>query len=166
MMTYPLLFRSLQCLLTLAGTLALFGCGFQLAGQASLPAELQRIALIADDTRSEIYLALERELGERGVVLDRKAAHVLTLTRVETGQRVLSVSARNIPREFEVYYTVGFNLLRDGQALIDQPNLTLTRDYQWSELEVLGKVREERLLREMIVADLVDTILLQIATQI
>lgn len=140
------------------------GCGFQLAGQQPLPAFLDSVALEADDTRSEVYLALERELIDRGVSISATSTNRLSLSAIDTGQRVLSVSARNIPREFEVFYTTAFSLSRDGTTVLEQPPLTFTRDYQWSELEVLGKVREEQLLRELIVADLVDSMLRQIAT--
>lgn len=134
-----------------------------MAGDQPLPAYLDRVALLCDDTRSEIYLAMERELIDRGVVIDATSDNRLRLSDISTGQRVLSVSARNIPREFEVFYSVAFSFGREAQTLLDRPQQTFTRDYQWSELEVLGKVREEQLLRELIVADLVDSILRQIA---
>ena len=83
---------------------------------------------------------------------------------MQTGERILSVSVRNIPREYEVYYTVAYNFRRNGELLLERPSLTLTRDYTWSETEVLGKTREERQLRALIVDDLVDTILRQLAS--
>ncbi|MEO0574874.1 MAG: LPS assembly lipoprotein LptE [Pseudomonadota bacterium] len=155
----------LSMIVSLTGlSLLLSGCGFQLAGQQPLPQWMESVALQADDTRSDVYLALERELIDRGVVISASSSQSLSLSAVDTGQRVLSVSARNIPREFEVFYTTAFSLSRDQEVVLEQPPLTLTRDYQWSELEVLGKVREEQLLRELIVDDLVDSILRQIAT--
>ncbi|MEO1320803.1 MAG: hypothetical protein AAFV30_09580, partial [Pseudomonadota bacterium] len=47
--------------------LALAGCGFQLAGQQSLPSGFETIAVDIEDTRSDVYLALERALAARGV---------------------------------------------------------------------------------------------------
>lgn len=140
------------------------GCGFQLAGQQPLPNYLTRIAIETDDTRSDVYLALERKLLERGVIIDPQSANRLELGSVQTGQRILSVSVRNIPREYEVFYTVGYNFRRNGELLLERPSLTLTRDYTWSETEVLGKTREERQLRALIVNDLVDTILRQLSS--
>ena len=80
-----------------------------------------------------------------------------------TGQRVLSVSARNVPREFEVFYTVMYDLKTEKESLLDPRSQTLTRDYTWDETQVLGKEKEEQLMREAIVDDLVRTILIQLS---
>ncbi|MEM8547824.1 MAG: LPS assembly lipoprotein LptE [Pseudomonadota bacterium] len=141
------------------------GCGFQLAAPPDLPGGLDRVAIEAEDTRSELYIALERALLDRGIGIDPRAPTRIVLSVVETGQRVLSVSARNIPREYEVFYTVAFSFTRDGALKFESDPLTLTRDYQWSEFEVLGKEREAADLRALIVQDLVDTILRQIASR-
>jgi LPS-assembly lipoprotein len=139
-------------------------CGFRLAGTEPLPDYLSDIRLVADDTRSDLYLALERRLRERGVALSDDSTNVLSLRDVATGQRVLSVSARNIPREYEVFYGVRFTFDRNDMALIESETLTLTRDYTWNENEVLGKAREEAMVRAAIVEDLVNAILRQIAS--
>lgn len=144
--------------------LSLAGCGFQLSSQQPLSDRLRTIAIVTDDTRSELYLALERELASRGVDINPMSGHRIELASEETGQRVLSVSVRNIPREFEVYYTVAYRYVRDREVLIDRPALTSTRDYNWRETEVLGKLREEQRLRALIVDELVATILRQIAS--
>lgn len=144
--------------------LAIAGCGFRLAGEQPLPAGFDTIAVEVEDTRSDIYLALERALARRGVVIDADSPNRLTISDIATGQRVLSVSARNIPREFEVFYTVSYSFRRDRQVLLERPGVTLTRDYIWDETQVLGKLREERRLRALIVDDLVDTILRQVAS--
>ncbi|MEL6199772.1 MAG: LPS assembly lipoprotein LptE [Pseudomonadota bacterium] len=144
--------------------LALAGCGFQLAGQQSLPSGFETIAVDIEDTRSDVYLALERALAARGVRIDRDSPNKLAISDIETGQRVLSVSARNIPREFEVFYTISYSFRRDRALLLERPAVTLTRDYIWDETQVLGKLREEQRLRALIVDDLVDIILRQIAS--
>ena len=144
--------------------LLLTGCGFRLAAPQPLPPGFATIAVETDDTRSDLYLALEREFAARGVRIDADSPNRLELADVETGQRVLSVSARNIPREFEVFYTVSYRFQRDRQLLLDRPLVTRTRDYIWDETQVLGKLREERRLRALIVDELVETILRQIAS--
>ncbi|MEM7451539.1 MAG: LPS assembly lipoprotein LptE [Pseudomonadota bacterium] len=148
----------------LALLLALAGCGFQLAGRQSLPSGFETIAVDIEDTRSDVYLALERALAAQGVRIDRDSPNRLAISDIETGQRVLSVSARNIPREFEVFYTISYSFRRDRELLLERPAVTLTRDYIWDETQVLGKLREERRLRALIVDDLVDIILRQIAS--
>jgi outer membrane lipopolysaccharide assembly protein LptE/RlpB len=46
---------------------------------------------------------------------------------------------------------------------MQEQELTLTRDYTYDSTLVLGKAREEELLREAIVKDLVRVVLRQIA---
>ena len=73
------------------------------------------------------------------------------------------VSARNVPREFRVFYTVMYSLKTENDTLLDSRSHTLTRDYTWSETQVLGKEKEEQLMREAIVGDLVRTVLIQLS---
>lgn len=140
------------------------GCGFQVAGQAPLPEYIDSVRLESPDTHNEVYLALEREFLSRGIEISDDSPNRFLLGEIESGQRILSVSVRNIPREYEVYYTVGYQFRRAGEVLLDRPALTLTRDYVWSELEVLGKAREEKQVRAVIVDDLVVTIMRQLST--
>jgi LPS-assembly lipoprotein len=77
---------------------------------------------------------------------------------------VLSVSARNVPREFEVFYTVFYSVETEETTLLEPRSQTLTRDYTWDETEVLGKEKEQQLLREAIVADLVRLVLIQLSS--
>ena len=51
-----------------------------------------------------------------------------------------------------------------GPNLLPQQSLTLTRDYTYDSTLVLGKAREEELLREAIVEDLVRIVMKQIST--
>ena len=55
----------------------------------------------------------------------------------------------------------GFRFIPRPMALQD---VTFTQDYTWNETLVLGKAREEDLLRDAIVSDLVRTILKQISS--
>ncbi len=80
-----------------------------------------------------------------------------------TDQRVLSVSARNVPTEFEVFYTVRYAITSGGENLLEPQDLTLTRDYTYDATLVLGKAKEEQLMRDAIVDDLVRIVLKQIS---
>jgi len=75
----------------------------------------------------------------------------------------INESARNVPREYEVYYTINYSVENGSQSIVDPQSLTLTRDYTYDETLVLGKAREAELLRDAIVDDLVRIILKQLA---
>ena len=111
------------------------GCGFRLQGALTTPPDVP-----ADATAT------------------------LSITYDETDQRVLSVSARNVPTEYEVYYTVRYAIDSGSGNLLEPQTLTLTRDYTYDSTLVLGKSREEALMREAIVDDLVRIVLKQIGT--
>jgi LPS-assembly lipoprotein len=128
---------------------------------------MERTYIAADDQHSLFYRKLRATLKASGVnVVDNAADATATFTISfdDTDQRVLSVSARNVPTEYEVYYTIEYALHGDLKTLLEFQTLTLTRDYTYDSTLVLGKAREEELLREAVVDDLVRIVLKQIST--
>ena len=145
----------------------LAGCGFQLQGAFTTPTEMERTYIAAADERSLFYRELRAALEASGVELVDSASDATATMNIsidETDQRVLSVSARNVPTEYEVYYTIEYGLYGGDKNLLEVQMLTLTRDYTYDSTLVLGKAREEELLREAIVDDLVRVVLKQIST--
>jgi len=145
---------------------ALAGCGFQMRGATTVPAEMARTYIAADDHRSLFYRRLRDSLEDAGVeIVDSEADASATFAILSdiAAQRVLSVSARNVPREFEVSHTILYSVTTPGATLLDARTQTLTRDYTWDETRVLGKEKEEALLREAIVNDLVRIVLIQLS---
>jgi LPS-assembly lipoprotein len=157
------LYKALVVLLLLLAA----GCGFSLQGATSTPAAMQRTYIDTPDRFSQFYRELRRNLQAAGVeVLDSPQGATATLSILFdlTDQRVLSVSARNVPTEFEVFYTVRYAITSGGQSLLEAQELTLTRDYTYDSTLVLGKAKEEQLMRDAIVDDLVRIVLKQIST--
>ncbi len=164
--------RSHRCSGTLPGSVALLaalavtGCGFRLQGAANLPPDLHRMHVVTSDRYSEFYRKLDDALKARGVEVvatPQAADAILTIRRDETGQRVLSVSARNVPREFEVFYTVSYDVRVDGEIRSGADDLTLTRDYTWNESQVLGKEHEEGVLRSALADQLVRAVVTRLS---
>lgn len=147
--------------------LLLTACGFQMRGAASVPPEMARTYVATDDQRSLFYRRLRASLRGAGVnVVESEAEATATFSILSDipGQRVLSVSARNVPREFEVFYTVYYTVQTETATILEPRSQTLTRDYTWDETQVLGKEKEEELLREAIVDDLVRIVLIQLSS--
>ena len=148
-------------------TLVLAGCGFQLQGELVTPPGMEKTYIDAVERNSQFHRELRHQLLAAGVELadsPGQATAILAVTADDTGQRVLSVSARNVPTEYEVFYSVEYSLVSGEQTLLAPQDLTFTRDYTGDETLVLGKAREEDLLRESIVRDLVRTVLKQISS--
>ena len=155
-----------HCLLLAACGLLLAACGFQMRGATSVPTEMARTYIAAEDQRSLFYRRLRDSLRSAGVnVVESPSEATATFSIMSDipGQRVLSVSARNVPREFEVFYTVFYSVQTESATLLEPRSQTLTRDYTWDETKVLGKEKEEQLLREAIVADLIRIVLIQLS---
>jgi LPS-assembly lipoprotein len=152
-------------LVALLGTFS--ACGFHRQGVAAMP-EVMRVTYVdSKDERTEFQLGLRRALEASGATLAAKreeATATLRILRDETGQRVLSVSARNTPREYEVFYTVEFSVTGKSGELLPPQKLTLTRDYSFDEQALLAKEREEEVLREALARDLVGIVLRRLAS--
>lgn len=103
-----------------------------------------------------------RQRGAEVLLAPADGAAVLDISADETGQRVLSVSVRNIPREYEVYYAVTFSLTVGTESLIANESLVVTRAYTYDETQVLAKEAEEQILRRALAEDLARRVLQRI----
>lgn len=141
-------------------------CGYQLQGSEQLPAVMEVTYIQTQNPYSDLALTLERTLRAAGVQPSRSpegATATLRLNVDATGQRLLSVSATNVPQEFEVYYTVAYDLLSEDEILLSVPQRTLTRDYTFDPTDVLAKKREEEILRRALADDLVRLMMRRLA---
>ena len=145
----------------------LASCGFQLQSAFNVPTAMERTYIAAEDRHSFFYHELRRQLRAAGMQLadvPDDATAMLTISVDETGQRVLSVSTRNVPTEYEVFYSIEYGVDIGDTNLLKRQFITLTRDYTYDETLVLGKAHEEQLLREAIAKDLVRIVLKQLGT--
>jgi len=148
-------------------SVSLTACGFQLQGAFTPPPGMEPTYIATGDRNSMFYREFTEQMKAAGASLtdsEEDSASSFTVYADETGQRVLSVSARNVPTEFEVFYVISYSLDSGEKGLMPQQTLTLTRDYTYDSTLVLGKASEEELLREAIVQDLVRIVMKQIST--
>jgi LPS-assembly lipoprotein len=146
----------LACLLVAA--LALNACGFHLQGRLPLPDALQTTRVIADDPQSDFVQGLRRALltsGSKLTDLSERATGVVRIHKDEVSRKILSVSVNNIPREYEVTYTVEFSVEGTSGELLPSQEVSITRDYSFDETKLLAKENEEAILREGMANDLV-----------
>ena len=81
----------------------------------------------------------------------------------ELTEKILSVSARNIPTEYELTYRVKFSVTANGETLIDNEEISATRDLSFEESQLLAKEREQEILREALARDLVALVMRRLA---
>ena len=143
-------------------TLIVGGCGFQLVGSRALPISIAKTYIDTSKPYTELYDSLRDALRGRGaeVVQSRQeAGAVLRILEDSSGQRILSVSARNTPREYEVFYVITFSLELEGSSLIENETIIVTRSYTYDAMQVLGMGAEEQILRESLAQDLARQVL-------
>jgi LPS-assembly lipoprotein len=153
-------------MLLMAFIAGLSACGFHLQGTARLAPTMSVTFVDADDTHTEFHRALIGALDTAGVRVATErdqATATVSIKKDETGQRVLSVSAQNTPREYEVYYTVIFAVHAGERELLAPQTVTLTRDYSFDERALLAKGREEEVLRAALASDIVGIVMRRLA---
>ncbi len=156
--------RLVALLLVLVTSLSA-GCGFHLRGDVSYPAAMAVTYIEATDRYTPFYRKLKTSLQEGGVRVTSNPAEAGSVIRIlhdETSQRVLSVSARNTPVEYAVYYVLRYAVDMDGRQVLPSQQLSLSRPYNYDETQVLGKHAEADELREALAADLVGTVTRQL----
>jgi LPS-assembly lipoprotein len=147
--------------------LAVAACGFHRQGITPVAPVMNVTYVDSRDEHTVFLTALRRSLVASGATLapsPDKATATLYISRDDTGRRVLSVSARNTPTEYEVYYTVTFSVSADNKELLPAQTLTLKRDYSFDEETVLAKESEEEILRDALARDLAGIILRRLSS--
>ena len=153
--------------------------GFRLQGDITLPETVQAIELRVPDRQSEFAHALAARLRGAGIEVSWTrvgsspagvARARLQIEADEFIERVASVSARNVPREYELTYRVrySFEAVGDPQAgmikKIDSEELSLAREFSFDERAALAKQREREQLRTTLANELAGMVLQRIAS--
>jgi LPS-assembly lipoprotein len=143
------------------------GCGFHLQGRQPLPPAFSHAYIETKDEQTDFVQDLRKALiasGSEVIRTQGSAAAVITVHEDELTERILSVSARNIPTEYELTYRVEFSVNAEGKALIDREEISATRDISFEESELLAKEREQEILREALARDLVALVMRRLAS--
>lgn len=146
-----------NCLPVMAALL-LGSCGFRLAGSDPLPAVMQHTYLSLKDPYTDFSRELGRSLRSAGAVLQptsELATARINVTQDRVEQRTLSVSATNIPTEYELTYTITFDVHAGDKQLLAPQTVSLSKDYSFEENVQLAKEHEADILRQQMARDLV-----------
>ncbi|MGB7903551.1 MAG: LPS assembly lipoprotein LptE [Steroidobacteraceae bacterium] len=137
--------------------LLLAGCGFHLQGNGSLPAGARKVRVITADEVTPFAVELRRAIERSGGELTGTSAEadmVVRIRRDRSGRRVLSVSARNTPQEYEIFYSVEYSVDRGGKEVLESQPLEMIRNLSFDETQLLAKDREEVIIRDSMAKDL------------
>ena len=158
--------RALQALSPLLAALSLAGCGFHLQGRQPLPDAFAYTYIDTKDEQTDFVQDLRKALIASKVKVIRtqgSSGATISVHEDELTERILSVSARNIPTEYELTYRVKFSVTAGGKTLIDNEEISATRDISFDEAQLLAKEREQEILREALARDLVALVMRRLA---
>jgi LPS-assembly lipoprotein len=144
----------------------LSSCGFHLQGRQPLPPAFQYTFIDTRDEQTDFVQDLRKALIASNVNVIRtrgSSGATISVHDDELTERILSVSARNIPTEYELTYKVKFSVTSGGKTLIDQEEISATRDITFDEAQLLAKEREQEILREALARDLVALVMRRLA---
>jgi LPS-assembly lipoprotein len=159
--------RLLLTTLSLLAVTLLGACGFRLQGRTPLPAPLATTYVIAPNDQTDFVQGLRKALLTSGGKLVDDSTGATGTVRILTDEvvsKILSVSANNIPREYELTYTVEFSVTSKDQELLPSQKVSVTRDYSFNERTLLAKENEEAILREGMARDLVSIVMRRLSS--
>ena len=145
---------------------AISACGFQPRGSSALPLEMaltyinsgKPYASLVDDFSAALRVhggRVTRDLSE--------ATAVLNIISDRVDRRLLSINTGGKVLEYEVRQTIRFSVAtHDNLPLLAEQEVSLGKSYLYTSTDVLGKEREDRVLRQTLQRNLVDLALLRI----
>lgn len=166
-MTRSSLSRARWLLLSLGLASLLAGCGWRLQGTSKLSSVMATTYVETDDRYTDFNRALRDSLEASGARLAHnkdEATAVVRIIKDVSGQRVLTVSGRNTPEEYEVYYSIEYAVDGRTEELIPPQRVELTREYSYDETAVLAKQKEQGILREALARDLAGLVVRRLAS--
>jgi LPS-assembly lipoprotein len=143
------------------------GCGFHLQGRAQLPPTLAAAWVDARDVQSDFYHSLRAALKASGTSLQEAPGNGAATIRIledGVGERVLTVSARNIPTAYELTYTVRVSVSIGGNELMAPETHSALREYSFDETALLAKERERETQGAALADELVTRLMRRLAS--
>jgi LPS-assembly lipoprotein len=150
--------------LTLAVTVMLSACGFQLRGsngQNALPFKTVYVGFPENSPVGNELRRYIRATGETAVVNDPKAAEALLELLAESREKkILTLNTQGRVREYSLLYRLRFRMVDAKQKeLLPPTEIVLKRDITFNESQVMAKEKEEEMLYRDMQSDLVQQIL-------
>jgi len=125
------------------------------------------IRIDTQDAYSDFYRELRGDLLAAGAQVKTQAATAQAVVHVKvdrTGQRVASVSARNRPEQYEVFYRVEYSVELAGMEVIPAQPIELTANYSYDSAAVLAKQREQLSMQKALAREIAGQILRRLAS--
>jgi LPS-assembly lipoprotein len=144
----------------------LTACGFRLQGVGDFPDSIANTYIDTDNRYSVFYRELRAALIQGDIHLTDSpmgADAVIRIRNDSSGQRVLTVSGRNVPTEYDVFYDLDYSVEINGIEELGMQYLSLNQAYTYDATTVLGKNRERDAIRDALASNLVRQVTRQLS---
>lgn len=135
-------------------SLTLSSCGFRLRGAVDLPAKMEVVLVEGISAGSPFVRNLKQTLEGAGgrLTAERKSATiVLKVLEDKMKRRVVSLTDTGKANEFELTYTLVYQLLDpNGEIIMPSQTIQIVKDYFNEQINVIGKSQEEDVIRSEI----------------
>jgi LPS-assembly lipoprotein len=153
-------------LLFMCLSVTLAGCGFQLRGSVALPEEMSVTYIRSNNPYGSLVNDFADALRTHHVKVTEnrsEATAVLDIIDDEQKKNVLSVNSSGKVLEYQLQQTIQFDVKTiDNLPLLEPQRVSMTRDYLYSNTDVLSKEREEVVVRRSLQRELVGLAMLRI----
>ena len=159
--------KTLKQLTCLIGLLILSGCGFELQNTGNLNEKIDSVYIQTIDPYSSFFRSIKDALRNNGVMISDKrdeASYVLVIKEDISSDRILSISAKNTPMEYEIAYQVVWSLFKGNQEIISDIKHIETQDYSFDQNQLLGKRKEAEYLNDSLAAKISKGVLLKLGS--
>jgi LPS-assembly lipoprotein len=152
-------------LVVLPAAVVLAGCGFRLRGPQPLPFDK---LYVAGDLTTPFGAALRQQIAagaDTRVVSDEGEADArLEILRNNRSRDILSLTGAGRVREYQLTQTVVFRVVdRAGDELLPASSVTVRREYNFDDEQIIAREQEEALLIRDMEDDIVQQILRRMA---
>lgn len=138
------------------------GCGFKLRGLYDIPPSLSRVAILSDQTNSELVRTLDQALQANGVTVDNQAPYRIELVEETMSRRTLSLDSSARASEYELRGEVTFQVTNaEGELMLAPRSLMSERSYNVDSSNITASESQEPILRQQIRQDLAQQIMRQ-----
>ncbi len=131
----------------------IISCGFKVEGLHSEQKINFSTFIQTDNTNTILYNHLNEIFSLNFVSVDSELNSqeaILTIIEDSSGQRMLSVSAGNIPREFELFYSITYSYSIGDRLVILPETIFVSDSYTFDERFILGKdIERENILNKL-----------------
>jgi LPS-assembly lipoprotein len=133
--------------------IGLSGCGFHLRGLVNVvPTWLTNVAIVSQQPHQSLAPLLKDQLEANHIRVnpDPSRAHYLLVIESETlSQQFSSVSSSTTPRQYQLIYTVLFQLQEaSGKEIIPARPIVVTRQITSNSNRILGSNDEESQIKD------------------